>query len=222
MARPAGGYRNAEGKKIPGTTTITGHRKADVEGLLVWANRLGQEGLGHREARDAAASIGTVVHDMVEAHSLGRSAESVRKKYAMLKPDQFNAADQGFHAYLEWIDQTRFEVVETEMPLVSEEYQFGGTPDAIFEKDGKLALGDWKSSNAIYPDYIVQLAAYRQLWRENREQDLDSFHLLRFGKEFGDFHHHSWPVQVLDLAWDAFKHMRDLYEIDKQLKKAAA
>lgn len=223
MARPSGGYYNAAGKRVPGVTTITGCWKPSVEGLLVWANKLGLEGKNHREARDEAASIGTLVHDMVEQHAHGKSPESVRSKWSSLKPDLFGQADQGFQAYLDWAAQTKLEIVETETPLVSETHQFGGTPDAIGYANGKLALLDWKSGGHVYSDMLMQLAAYRQLWHENHPTDrLESCHLLRFGKEHGDFHHHSFTNEIMDKAWDAFLRLREVYELDKTLKKVAA
>jgi hypothetical protein len=38
MARPKGGYRNAEGVRVPGVTTIIGRFK-DSGGLINWAIR---------------------------------------------------------------------------------------------------------------------------------------------------------------------------------------
>jgi len=111
---------------------------------------------------------------------------------------------------------------ETEITLVSEAHRFGGTPDAIGYLDGKLCLLDWKTSNAVYSDYLIQLAAYKVLWEENRPQyPLEGgFHLLRFAKEHGDFSHHFYPN--LDEAWRQFVLLREAYDIDKQLKKRAA
>ncbi len=43
MARPAHGYRNAAGNKIPGTTTIIGRFK-ESGGLLQWAFKQGASG----------------------------------------------------------------------------------------------------------------------------------------------------------------------------------
>jgi hypothetical protein len=223
MARPPGGYFTADGKRVPGVTTITGAWCPGKEGLLVWANRLGLQGKDHREVRDEAANIGTLVHNMVEEHAHGKSPDGVRQKWSSLKPDLFGKADQGFQGYLDWAAQTKLEIVETETPLVSETHRYGGTPDAIGYVNGKLALLDWKSSASIREDMLIQLAAYWKLWNECRPADpVESFHLLRFGKEFGDFHHHHWPVEVMERAWSAFDHLRHVYELSKLLKKAAA
>jgi hypothetical protein len=97
-------------------------------------------------------------------------------------------------------------------------YGFGGTPDAIVVNE-KLALGDWKTSSAIYGDYLLQLAAYGQLWNENHPElpITGGSHLLRFDKQYGDFEHRYF--EQLDDAWEAFKLMIPLYNLLKQLDK---
>jgi len=124
----------------------------------------------------------------------------------------------GFDNYLKWAETSHLEVVDQEMELVSEEYQYGGSPDALMLK-GQLSLGDWKTSNGIYPDYLIQLAAYKHLWEENNPDRpiTGGFHLLRISKEHADFHHHFWSE--LDDAWEQFKLFRRAYDLDKKLKK---
>ena len=239
---PTFNYRTKDGKRVPGTTTVIGHRK-ESGGLIHWASavtktwveenlpKLQGEALtnetvlgflgemeknDYRKARDKAADAGNLAHEMIENSLQGEDPSDVEG------PDElFETAWKGYKAYEEWAQGSKLEIVETETPLVSEQFRFGGTPDAIGMVAGQLALLDWKTSNRIYGDYLMQLAAYRHLWEVNHEgKKLHSFHLLRFGKEFGDFHHHSWPVQVMDIAWEAFRNCRRLYDLDKDLKRA--
>lgn len=214
MARPKAGYY-LDGKRVPGTTTIIGRFK-ESGGLIHWAWQCGVDGINYREARDSAATAGTLAHDMIENLIHGRPLEDVKGPEELLA-----LARKGVEAFVEWKEQSRIEIVATEMSLVSKEYRFGGTPDAIGKTPAGHVLLDWKTSNRVYPDMLIQLAAYRHLWEaEHPDMPLGRFHLLRFGKEFGDFHHHSWPEEVIDTAWGAFVRMRDLYEIDKTLKRA--
>jgi hypothetical protein len=82
--------------------------------------------------------------------------------------DQYPAeAISAFESYLKWESMTKLEIIEQEMQLVSEQYQFGGCPDAIGLVNGELCLVDWKTSKGVYQDYLIQLAAYNQLWIEN-------------------------------------------------------
>jgi hypothetical protein len=129
-------------------------------------------------------------------------------------------ARQGFENYLKWEKGNRLTIIRQELQMVSEKYQFGGCPDAIgVDPAGRTCLIDWKTSNAVFQDYIIQLAAYKQLWDENHPDDpiTGGFHLLRFSKEHADFVHHYWSE--IDEAWEQFKLFRQAYEIDKQLKK---
>lgn len=226
MPTPKSGYHLKDGTRVPGTTTIIGRWK-DSGGLIMWAYKQGREHealaqrVRHKELPEAtkvpsrlyevveeAADIGTEAHGLVEAHINGDDL-----------PAASPTAMDAFNAYLSWEAQSKLEIVEQEMQLVSEEYRFGGTPDAIGRIGNELCLVDWKTSNSVYSDYLIQLAAYKHLWEENHPDRplTGGFHLCRFAKEHGDFAHHYYPN--LDEAWRAFELMRELYDIDAQLKK---
>lgn len=115
----------------------------------------------------------------------------------------------------------RFQIVATEQPIVSEVHRYGGTLDCVLrDSRGALCLGDWKSSNAVYADYLLQLAAYGALWNETQSEKLTGgFHLVRFSKEHGDMEHRHYP----DLAepLEMFLLLRQAYELDKVVKKRA-
>lgn len=215
MARPAEGYRLQDGSRVPGVTTITaGLKRADA--LIAWAWQEGKEGRDFRATRDAAASAGTLAHALVEAHIRGRT-------YAIPEatdPDVQRHAMTAFAAFREWAEQTRLTATHTELSLVSETYRYGGTLDALLI-GGKRAMGDWKSSGDIYPEMLVQVRAYGQLWVENfPDAPLEGgYHILRFDKTHGDFTHRWWGE--LDEAWEAFLYLRELYELEKVLRHRA-
>lgn len=211
---PTTTYRNAAGEKLPGTTTIIGRFK-DSGALLLWAfgqGKLAEQGKikSLYEKRDEAADIGTLAHSFVEQHI---------KTGAEPPPDAPEGARSAFEAYRKWASMTKLEIVAQELPMVSEQHQYGGTPDAFAIMDGGLCLLDWKTSNGVYTDYLIQLAAYAMLWEENNPTKplTGGFHLCRFSKENGDFAHHYW--QKLDEAKEQFLLFRRAFDLDKQLKK---
>ena len=246
MPTPKAGYFLADGSRVPGVTTVLDAAK-ESGGLMHWAWNIAHGGLlearallrqakdgepgvndkiakflsrplddwSYRVKRDKAADAGTMAHAAVDAWIHGENFAFEGD------PDVCSKAKVAFGAFLEWADQTQLKVTHTEMPLVSEKHKFGGTFDAIMVR-GKRSMGDWKTSNATYPEYMMQVAAYGQLWMENRPDEPieGGYHLLRFDKEQGDFHHHWWGN--LDTAWEAFLLLRRLYEIKKELKKRAA
>lgn len=213
MATPKQGYW-LDGERLPSVTTVLSRFK-DSGGLIHWAWECGRSGKDYREERDRAASIGTIAHEMVEAH--------IRRKPfdpAPYPAELVEKAQKPFGAFLEWAGSTNLQPTETEVAFISKQYRFGGTLDAMLV-NGKLALGDWKTSNGVYGDYLCQLAAYGQLWGENRAEPITGgYHLIRFDKEYGDFHHH-WYADLND-AWTMFSHLRSAYEFDKKLKRRAA
>jgi len=218
IPHPKKGYHLKNGTRVPGTTTIIGRFK-DASGLLYWACEQGKaiergEISSLYDKRDAAADAGTLAHSLVEAH--------INKEPLPIIPDTDigKQAQQGYENYLRWAEDNRIKVISQEMEMVSEEYLFGGCPDAMgIDSREMLCILDWKTSNGVYPDYLIQIAAYRQLWEENHPDQpvTGGFHLLRFSKEHADFAHHYWAE--LDTAWEQFKLFRAAYDNDKLLKK---
>ena len=223
MAHPECGYRDADGKRIPGVTTVIGRFK-ESGALIRWAYNRGKEGEELYESRDKAATAGTAAHELCEAHIngdvlvAGGEQTSRAREVANVPDEMWPLVWSSFQAYLAWERQTKLEIIDTERSLVSE-LGYGGTYDAIGEIDGKLCLLDWKTSNAVYGDHIYQLAAYKSLFEENNpDRKIDGgYHLLRFAKTHGDFTHNFWPN--LDEAIEGFMLMLRLYQIDKGIKK---
>lgn len=230
MPTPRQGYRAADGNRIPSVTTILGRFK-ESGALMKWAYTTGREhGRLEAEGKDApaslyevsgkAADIGTAAHAMVEASIKGDNPEAVAALLS-LDDDDRQKARNALGMYEQWAAQSRLEIVAQEIYMVSEQYRFGGTPDAIGRIGGELCLVDWKTSNGVYSDYLLQLAAYRKLWEETNPGQLltGGFHLCRFSKEHGDFAHHYY--RELDDAWTMFEHLLAAYRYDSTLKKRA-
>jgi hypothetical protein len=211
-------YRTSDGEKVSGVTTVL-NRFKDSGGLLQWAFQVGKSGATSLyEGRDDAADVGQHVHAMVRSDIHG---ESLPEMPAYFTDDQKKQAESSFYAWMQWRADRRLEVIATEMPYVSNVHRFGGTLDVVWHDSAGLCIGDWKSSNAVYTDMLLQLAAYKLLWEENNpERPIQGFHLARFSKEHGDFEHRFWPD--LKEAEEEFLLLVRCYEIDKKLKKRAA
>lgn len=216
MPHPKSGYF-VDGEKIPGTTTITSRFK-DSGALIYWGWQRGKDGLELYESRDKAAELGTIIHSIAEQFISGHL--KITDFTDCLSTADLASVLSAFNAFQEWFESSKFEIIAQEESLVSRVHRFGGTFDAV-AKDSKerIVLIDFKTSNSIYPEYILQLGAYRILWNENHpEMPLTGgSHICRFAKEKGDFAHHFFPN--IDEAEKGFLLMRQLYAIDKELKK---
>jgi hypothetical protein len=213
MPTPKLGYF-IDGVRIPSVTTILSRFK-DSGGLIHWAWKLGIEGRDYRKVRDQAADAGTIAHEMVDSFIHNRDFDPSKYDSVLIE-----IAKPAYSAFLEWAEGCKFTMQETEKQLVSVEYRFGGTRDAILI-NGKRALGDWKTSNRIYPEYLMQLGAYAILDRENGGSIDGGYHLLKFSKQEKPddpirFAHFYWSQ--LDLAEEAFLKARSLYDDVKRLE----
>ena len=122
----------------------------------------------------------------------------------------FDTTMDGFH---KWFEDNDVEFYETELKLVSEQYQFGGTFDAICEVNGKLVICDWKTSNNAYSEFLIQLGAYRQLIQENLDHDIRGAILLRLDKEEkGVYEEHHYKIKDLNWGWKMFKLLLKIQE----------
>ena len=215
--RPKSGYRNAAGKRVPGTTTIIGRFK-ESGGLMHWAWQCGMDGLNINDVRDDAADAGTCCHEMIDDHLHRRDHVSTFPEAVV------NKAGHAFLAYLEWAEQSKLEVVAAEQSLVSEKYQFGGTFDAVLA-GGTLRLLDYKTSSGIYQDMLIQVAGgYSLLWQEHYpDKPLQGMDLLRISKPKSDddpvsFEHRHWSAEIFPIAQRQFILFREAYDLDKRLK----
>lgn len=213
-------YKNGEGKRLPSVTTILGRFK-DSGPLMFWAfsqGKAAERGEISRlyDKRDEAAEIGTVAHEMAEAHIHGVDPMKLLASYDNLGDQGKGQAIQAFEMFRRWCEIVNVEWLHTEIPLVSEDLQVGGTIDAIANVGGKLCIVDFKTSKGVYSDYWVQVAAYAKMWNEFHFEKIEEIHILRFGKEKPDFEHQfraEWSKEER-----AFSLMIELYSLMKAIK----
>lgn len=246
---PSGGYRNAQGKKIPSVSTVVSLAK-ESGGLLWWAWRIAHDPLMEARAilEQIAESNGDGF-DMVCVYSfLERPVDSfdfnkVRQQAAdagtvahemfycfthgqTFDPTKFSdqavqIAEPAFKAAKEWAEHSDFNILDAEVSLVSEKHQFGGTRDGILIS-GKRALGDVKTSKDIYPEYLAQLGGYAILDEEAGAEIDGGYHILRFSKQ----EEPTDPVRFSHHWWQhndagrrTFLRLRELYDDLKELKR---
>lgn len=213
---PTQEYRNAKGERIPGNTTIIGANLGwSKNALMFWSWRQGKDGKDFRETREVAADVGTLCHAMIEDNIKGSYKAAT---LTGLTDEMLCLAKQGFESYLEWKQGIKLELVNMEVSLISERYQYGTTVDIVAKANGRLCLVECKTSNAVYEDYLIQISAQEWAWNENHPSDpIQGVHLLKVNKESAAFTHHFW--QSLPGCFEAFLDLRDLHDRKKQLKK---
>ena len=212
---PTINYKLKDGTSIQGVTTIIGQNLGwNKQQLMWWANQEGLVGRNHKETAQKEADAGTIAHAMVEA--------SLKKEGYVFPPEVdaeiIEKALTAFKNFQHWKETVRFQVISLEEHLVSEVHRFGATPDCVAIINRNASLFDWKTSNAVYADYLVQIAAYRVAWEEVHPDIplVGGFYLYRMDKLSAAWTQHYW--EELPEAWEAFKNVLRLNELHKLLK----
>lgn len=191
-----------------------------------------------------ACTAGTIAHEFVTAwieasksQKNNVSDEWSIRQIAVRQNVSIGTARQArssIDAFLDWVEQNRFELTHTEVPLTSRRYLYGGCLDSLgllnhrrykdpitkitYQDKPDRLLFDWKTSKAVYGDYVCQLAAYVMLWDENYPDDpIKRCSLLRFDKATGDFSEHQFTN--LDDAKELFLLYRRCYDLSDKVSK---
>jgi hypothetical protein len=234
MARPAFGYRNANGDKVPGSTTVLKYATfMDTDILCNWAAKLAKEGKDWKLVRRSAGEHGSHLHDLCEKrlpHVL-----STADRVPGLDDATWGKLVQSYDAIRDWYVKYEPKVVYAEEPLVSEAFQFAGTPDAVWllGKDipydggvfpaGSQVLGDYKTGRMVGAKEIAQMASYRQLLKENGIADVVGSILIHAPTaQPGYMRPIALDAGVLDLGWEAFLAAKSVMNLLPKLSEVCA
>ena len=216
LARPHQIYTNAAGTRLPGVTTILGtlakpallgwyaeeERKGilsalDVSGVMTAKEldkflpvRKNGKPMPYAEVkRDKAADLGTVTHARIEAW-LNHDELSPEG----IPADLFEKSLNGLLRFTEWWNENGFTCLTTELQMVSEEMQVGGTADIVgchvsAQMTDRIVF-DIKTSKRSqywpYPETYAQVATYANMVTETTGYPVSDVWVLRVGKEEGD------------------------------------
>ncbi len=201
-------YRLSDKTRVPSVTTVIKHVETDHEGLLMWAWGLGADGVPLSEGRNVAANVGTIAHACIEADLKGESVDIAAV------PDAMRAqVEQCLVAWRSWRQANVVEVVASEVQMVSHELRVGGTADAVLRYRGKRDLLDLKTGARLYPKDLVQIAAYGMMWDAlHTDEPIETYSLLRLGKEDGAFTWHHREASSMEAPRKAFRLCREMYD----------
>jgi hypothetical protein len=128
------------------------------------------------QVRDEASGYGTAAHQLIDAILLGEEPTI---------PPTYTTTIESFSA---WEVEANLSIEKTERMVYSRTYGYAGTLDAIgFNADRGLAVLDWKTSNGLYPESALQVAAYAIAYEEMTGEAITDAWVVRFGKSQPEF-----------------------------------
>jgi hypothetical protein len=149
-------YKTDDGGFVPSVTTIL---ECYPKGAAYY-NWLKEAGKDADEIRDEAGRRGSVVHKLTEDYDIGEEVQLVNPNGSI---DYTLNEWAMFERYVEFRRRFQFVTDCIELNIISKDLGYAGTIDRVININGERILLDIKTSNAIYPSYWLQLAAYRTL-----------------------------------------------------------
>lgn len=182
-----------DGKRVPRVTEILS-AMIHQESLMTWSNSLGWKRISYKAFLQEAADKGTYSHLAIEKYLKDGFVDlDTLPLNDRIKSSVVSCMD----GFMLWWNQLKtnhdVSVVSTEETIVHK--YFGGTCDCLLKIDGKYKLVDFKTSNNMNYKYGLQLAAYRYLFREVKNINLDQCMILMLSKT-----NHSYLTYELDLS----------------------
>lgn len=121
--------------------------------------------------KDAAADLGTRVHEAIDAYILGKD------------PVLDEESVVGFTNFIDWMAKERIRIISGDIPVASPQWGFGGRLDAVgVNNNDEIIILDWKTSNALRDEYPLQVAAYAIAFQEVYGLEAAGAKVVRFGK----------------------------------------
>lgn len=179
----------------------------EVRLLKIWS----EAKKAHTNKKEDAATVGTLTHAWVESFIKGERPE-------MPLNDQVRGSVERF---LSWAREHKVKFLSAEQPVYSRKYNYCGTADFFCVVDGKLLLGDLKTSNSLYYNSMgSQLAAYIIARSEEfPEEKFDGAVLVRVGKDDGELEIWNITVEEMELFKTNFMNSLNLYNSEDEIKK---
>ena len=186
----------------------------------------------HKEKLEEAGNLGKIAHAWIEEYIKEKLDPNV------IVPDLpiDERAKNACIAALTWIARHNVRWLFTERKVYSRHYKYAGTMDGLCKVDSctdpnccpnkfvdRLTIADWKSSNYLYPEYMLQTAAYMQAYREEMCENVVDRWVVRLGKDDAAFEawHLEWDTYEVDFKafTDALALSRSMATIGERLTK---
>ena len=163
------------GTTVPRVTKIIS-RCIHNDSLMYWANSLGFKHQSYAKVINAAAQIGTEVHNNIDMY--------LEDNTHIISDTIDICVINAYLSFLKWystiVKLAKVEVIFHEKALSCK--YFGGTLDGLYKINDMVYLVDYKTSNNITFNYYLQLAAYRYLLKMELGIDINGIIILQLNK----------------------------------------
>lgn len=206
-------YYNSNKEHVQSVTTIISNTLGwNKQMLIAWSKKIAlNEGRDSNEITEHAANIGTITHYLIEC--------KLKKETPDITPYKKEDLIVARNGYLGFCDWEKFwkpdEYTHSEVELVSDKYNYGGTVDIVAKKDNKYHILDIKTSNHIHPEMVIQLAAYKKMIEEKLPIKIETCNIIKISKDERKYLFFPMTQDQINAGWRVFE---SLLKIEKDKK----
>lgn len=162
--------KNPEYQFVPSVTWIAGCYPKGVP-FYKW---LADKGWDEAEAiKSAAGDKGSKVHSAIEDLIDGKEVK-MDAKYLNRSTDKEEELTleewECLVSFARWFREVKPKVLSKELVVFDDEYGFAGTIDFVCEFGGQKYLIDFKTGQNIWPEYELQVSAYKEALKEKGKE----------------------------------------------------
>lgn len=184
----------------------------------------------HTERKEAAADVGTVVHDYALGRIKGLGIEQVEGFSDLSEEDQ-DKARMGAQALDAWHESLGGETVASEFLVYSKKQNVVGRCDELLRVGNDLVIVDYKTSKGVYSSQVYQVAFYHKAREEETGEHIAGARLVHLIKDdildkegnvikrAGEFGEVFLSRSDLVRAYKVFKALKVVADMDPQIEK---
>lgn len=151
---------------------------------------------------DAHAEIEIVIKDAIQ-NGMGWITTAIAK-------------DKLVSNFIQWAKDNHVKFLESEKHVYSRSNWYGGICDFVCEIEGKIWIGDIKTSSAVYPEHFFQTSAYQLALQEMGDYPEIEGHVIVNCKKNGEFEVQKSYGYAQNV--EAFKAALTIYRAQEALK----
>jgi hypothetical protein len=180
-------------KCIPSERTFT---KTELENVLEQARKQ------HTIRKLEAATIGGIVHDLIENYVNAK----INNIDFSLNEEFDERVVNGFQAFIDWEKAHNVKFLHAEKLIYSKQYGYVGMCDCIAIIDKKLFILDWKTGKGVYNEMLFQVSAYGKAHEEESGEKVEGLAIIHLHKDTGDFSIREISLEEYKECADSFVH----------------
>lgn len=147
-------------KYVPSVTWVAGHYPKGVA-FYKW---LANKGWDEAEAiKSSAGDKGSKVHRAIEELMSGATLK-MDAKYSDGNGQESELSVEEWEcimSFADWFKETKPKILQLEQVVFNDQMNYAGTVDMVCEINGKKFIVDIKTSQSIWPEYELQVSAYK-------------------------------------------------------------